>query len=100
MRAGGWTPLMYASYYGREGVVRLLLARGARQELQGALCCTALHVAVHRNEPVVVAILCGAAGAAATLALRDENGRTPLALAINFHRAACEAVLRAHGATA
>ena len=100
MRAGGWTPLMYASNYGREGIVRLLLARGARQELQGALSCTALHVAVLCNKPNVVAILCGAEGAAAALVLRDKDGRTPLALAVHLHFAASEAVLRSYGATA
>ena len=96
----GWTPLMLASYYGREGVVRLLLARGARQELQGMNGYAALHWAVDRNVPGVVAILCGAAGAATALALRDIYGRTPLALAIHYNHAACAAVLRAHGATA
>jgi ankyrin repeat protein len=100
MLAGGWTPLMLASYYGREGVVRLLLARGARQELQSSNGFAVLHWAVSFNEPGVVAILCGAAGAAAALALRDGSGRTPLALAIYLHYAACGAVLRAHGATA
>ena len=100
MVASGLTPLTLAICYGHEGVVRLLLARGARQELQGELGYTALHWAVNCNKPGVVAILCGAAGAAAALALRDSSGRTPLALAIQFHHAACEVVLRAHGATA
>jgi ankyrin repeat protein len=100
MRAGGWTPLTLAICHGHEGVVRLLLARGARQELRDMRGYTALHWAVSDARPNIVAILCGAAGAAAAFALRDKDGRTPLALAINFHRAACEAVLRAHGATA
>ena len=91
---------MLASFYGREGVVRLLLARGARQELRDTRGYTALHWAVSDARPNMVAILCGAAGAPATLALRDEDGRTPLALAIHLHRATCEAVLRAHGVTA
>ena len=37
---------------------------------------------------------------ATALALQDSSGRTPLALAIYLHHAACEALLRAHGATA
>jgi ankyrin repeat protein len=41
--SGDWTPLMLASWYGHEGVVRLLLARGARQELQDSGGMTALH---------------------------------------------------------
>ena len=80
--------------------MRLLLARGARQEPQGVLGYTALHWAVLRNVPGVVSALCGAAGAATALALRDNSGYTPLALAIHYHHAACGAVLRAHGATA
>ena len=98
--AGGLTPLMLASSNGYEGVLRLLLARGARQELEGVHGFTALHWAVDCNRPGVVAILCGAAGAATALALRDSEGRTPLALTIYHNYAACEAVLRAHGATA
>ena len=98
--AGDWTPLALASYHGHEGVVRHLLARGARLELQGVLSYTALHLAVLCNKHGVVAALCGAAGAASALALRNKDGRTPLALAIHYHRAACEAVLRAHGVTA
>jgi hypothetical protein len=96
--ASSLTPLMWACVRGHEGVVRLLLARSARQELQSSNGYTALHWAVDRNTPGVVAALCGAAGAAAALALRDRDGRTPLALAIHSHCAACEAVLRAYGA--
>ena len=98
--ACGWTPLMWACQGGGEGVVRLLLARGARQEPQSASGYTALHWAVICKKLGIVAILCGAAGAASALALRNKDGRTPLALAIHLHRATCEAVLRAHGVTA
>jgi ankyrin repeat protein len=81
--------------------VRLLLSRGAKQELQDDWGYTALHSAVSGNRPAVVALLCAAPGAAAALALKTDAAhysRTPLAPAINFGRAACEAVLRAHGA--
>ena len=96
----GWTPLMRASWQGREGIVRLLLVRGARLELQSSAGRTALHHTVYGNQAVVLEALCSAQGAAAALALRDSAGRTPLALAILFGHAACEAVLRAHGAPA
>jgi ankyrin repeat protein len=96
----GWTSLMSASYEGHEGVLRLLLARGARQELQRSIGRTALHYAVINNYPGVVALLCAAPGAAAVRALRGEVGHTPLGLAIARGHAACEAVLRAHGAAA
>jgi hypothetical protein len=96
------TPLMRASLYGHEAVVRLLLSRGAKQELQDNGNDTALHWAVYGDNPVIVALLCAAPGAAAALAMRQNNGqnngRTPLSYAIHRGRAACEAVLRAHGA--
>jgi hypothetical protein len=97
-----WTALMSASFNGHESVVRLLLSRGAKQELQNN-GYTALHWAVEGGRPGVVAMLCAAPGAAAALALKTDalHGRcTPLALAIHLGHAKCEAVLRAHGASA
>ena len=94
----GWTALMAASFSGLESVVRLLLSRGAKQELQNDIGYTALHFAVNGDHPAVVALLCAASVAAAALALKTSAGRTPLAMAIHCGRAACEAVLRAHGA--
>jgi len=93
----GWTPLSMACYQGHKGVMRLLLARGARQELQPSEG-TALHNAVSRNLSNIVALLSGSPVFAAALALRDRDGRTPLTAAIANGHAACEAVLRAHGA--
>ena len=98
---GGWTALMGASLKGRESIVRLLLLRGANQELQSGSGYTALHMAVRGDRPAVVALLCAAPGAAAALALKTiavYGSWTPLAMAIHLGRAACEAVLRAHGA--
>ena len=92
-----YTPLSTACFEGHEGVVRLLLARGARQELQPGLGM-ALHLAILSNHVAIVKLLSAAPGFAAALALRDEDGRTPLALAIHIGRAACEAALRACGA--
>jgi len=90
-----------ASFYDHEAVVRLLLSRGAEQELQSASGFTALHWAVDGDRPGVIELLCAAPGATAALALKtgvDEGRRTPLALAIHRGLVACEAVLRAHGA--
>jgi ankyrin repeat protein len=90
---------MWASYKGHEGVVRLLLARGARQDLQDSSGNAALHDALYLGDCAsVVALLCAAPGAAAALALRNQNGDTPLGLAVAHASAACEAVLRARGA--
>jgi hypothetical protein len=93
-----FTPLMAACWMGREAVVRLLLLCGAKQELKNDGGRTALLVAVQHNQPSVIALLCAAPGAATALSLKNSDGRSPLAEAIHLHFAACEAVLRAHGA--
>jgi len=99
---GDFSALMHASREGREGIVRMLLARGARPEMQmnGDSRWSALHLAVLNNHSGVVALLCAAPGADAALALR-KDGRTPLGEAVARGKAACEAceaVLRARGA--
>ena len=75
------TPLMFASMFGHEGVVRLLLARGAKVGLQDEGGWTALHCAVARDQADVLKLLCAAPGAAAALALRSKDGRTPFTYA-------------------
>ena len=77
----------------------MLLARGAKQELQVGTDLTALHWAAIASNRSILELLCAAPGAAVARSLRDKDGRTPLALAIHHRFAASEAVLRAHGAT-
>ena len=98
MGGEGCTPLMAASSQGHEGVVRLLLKNGAKLDLRDERDFTALHWASGNDHAVVLEALCSAQGAAAALALRDLSGQSPLAMAIAYGHAACEAVLRAHGA--
>ena len=74
----GSTALVLASRKGHEGAVRLLLARGARQELQGEDRLTALHCASQDCYVGIVEQLCAAPGAAAALVLCDTDGDTPL----------------------
>ena len=95
----GWTPLMDASMRGNEDVVRLLLERGARLELQDLLRDTALHHAVAGHHAVVLEALCSSQGADAAYALRNKDFRTPLAIAVFIGRTACEEG-GAHGAPA
>jgi len=95
----GTTPLMSACMWGQEAAVRLLILRGAKQELQDNEGDTVLHIAVDRGHTGIVELLCSAPGAAAALALKNSTGETPLGLAlIHGERADCVAVLRAHGA--
>jgi ankyrin repeat protein len=95
----GWTPLIIASCNGRERAVRLLLARGARQELQNEDGDTALHYAAKRGHVGIVEQLCAAPGATIALALRDRYGDRPLALAVRYGYAAIASALRARGAS-
>ena len=69
---------MIASNLGCKGAVRLLLARGARLELQNHAGETALHLAVYKNNEAVVAMQCAAPSAAAAVALRDDRNRTAI----------------------
>ena len=93
---GGSTVLERASYNGNVGVVRVLLARGAKQVRPGTTD-TAMHRAVYRNRIEVVKLLLAAPGASDTLKTK-HNGRTPLKIAIDIGHAEIVALLRAAGA--
>lgn len=98
---GGWTPLIYAAYYGHKSIVELLLANNANinqtsqvlidriqityQQQKGVMYrivfqtgCSALYRACTANRPEMVQLLLEA-GADVNLATKD--GRTPLAVA-------------------
>jgi ankyrin repeat protein len=89
---------MWASQEGHKGAVRLLLARGARQELQNENGWAALHYAAKNGHTGVVELLCAASGAIAALTLRNRHGCTPLEIADRKDHAAIASVLRAYGA--
>jgi len=93
----GWTALELASFYGHVGVVRALLARGAKQVRPGKTD-TAMFWAVFNNHIEVVKLLLAAPGASDALKTKDGFGRTPLKLAISNGGAEIEALLRAAGA--
>ena len=89
----GDSALIIASEKGHGDAVRLLLARGARQELQNKVGASALHRAAEEGHADVVEQLCSAPGAAAAVSLRVKNGNVPLALAVRAGHAAIATVL-------
>ena len=93
---GIWTALEAASVNGHVGVVRMLLARGAKQVRPGATD-TAMYLAVHYNHIEVVKLLLAAPGASDALKTK-HGGRTPLKIAIDDGHAEMVALLRAAGA--
>ena len=93
---GELTALELASAFGHVGVVRVLLARGAKQVRPGETY-TAMFWAVLQNRIDVVKLLLAAPGASDALKTK-HGGRTPLKIAIDLGRAEIEALLRAAGA--
>ena len=92
------TPLMFACFKGHESIVRLLLARGARQELTSTRGHTAMHAAASVGAAGCLSLLCAAPGAAAALRHEDKEGKTPLLLASSAGIEGAVRVLLEHGA--
>jgi len=92
------TSLMRASRAGKLDVVRLLLARGARQELRDHDGWTALYCAALAGSSEIASLLCNAPGGVAALSRRCNDGKTPLDAAEGGGHLACAAMLRARGA--
>jgi len=55
--ANGWTPLMWAVFWGREGLARLLLARGAKAGTRSKEGFTALSIASRHGHDACAALL-------------------------------------------
>ena len=90
------TALQRASLNGHVGIVRVLLARGAKQVRPGMIY-TAMYAAVINNHIEVVKLLLAAPGASDALKI-ERSGRTPLKCAIIRGQAEMVALLRAAGA--
>lgn len=77
-----FTPLLVAVYWGRAGVVRLLLERGASLTARdSARGMTALLWAAHRGHYDIVELLCQQANDADSMSSRNNLGQDALALA-------------------
>ena len=93
---GGMTALELASDWGHVGVVRALLARGAKQ-VRPDETYTAMYLAVSSDYIEVVKLLLAAPGASDALKTKTD-GHTALKWAINHGHAEIVALLRAAGA--
>ena len=101
----GNTPLIHASYHGRQKMIDRLVRRGAELDAQSNNGWTALHVAVGQEHLGVVGQLLQA-GADVTVRNRlfgqgenkEQVSDTPLDLAINFDLPEFTHLLRKHGA--
>lgn len=91
----GATLLHYAASVGREDVVRLLLARGARQLPDDIDESTPLHKAAESGSAAAAAAL---VLAGALVDARDEAGRTPLFVAAQAQSCDVAELLVRHGA--
>lgn len=96
----GRTPIMHAVFGGYEDVVRSLLSHGARiGNLDGEFSTTALHLAVtHRRDDLLRLFLSQGLRGRVLLDCYDDNGRTPLHLAIDTGFEAGVVVLLHYGA--
>ena len=92
----GMTALERVSYWGHVGVVRVLLARGAKQVRPGKTD-TAMFWAAERNHIEIVKLLLAAPGASDALKTK-HYGYTPLRYAIDHGHAKIVTLLRAAGA--
>ena len=104
----GTTALVLACEARNSKLVRLLLARGARQDSPSHRGYhrgyTGLHVAVYNDDAEIVSLLAAAPRFAAALTLRAPDFRnggsimTPLEMAVFYGRRKIKAILRANGA--
>ena len=101
----GNTPLIHASYHGRQKMIDRLVRHGANLDAQSNNGWTALHVAVGQEHHEVVGQLLRA-GVKASMRNRlfgqgenqEQVSDTPLDLAINFDLPEITKLLRKHGA--
>eukprot|EP00441_Pelagodinium_beii_P007287 CAMPEP_0197701588 /NCGR_PEP_ID=MMETSP1338-20131121/123445_1 /TAXON_ID=43686 ORGANISM="Pelagodinium beii, Strain RCC1491" /NCGR_SAMPLE_ID=MMETSP1338 /ASSEMBLY_ACC=CAM_ASM_000754 /LENGTH=218 /DNA_ID=CAMNT_0043285303 /DNA_START=36 /DNA_END=689 /DNA_ORIENTATION=- len=86
----GFTPLQLAVLQGKDGAVRILVAAGAKRDIQTAEGQTALHMAANLNQPACIQafIDCGT-----PVNTADLMGQTPLQSAASLGHLECVEVL-------
>lgn len=100
----GYSPLCAACDAQQVDMVRMLLARGARQDVPDFKDSTGLHLATYCNNIEIVSLLVKAPGFDKVLEIRTADYQyggtfmTPLEMAIFYERPEIEAILRANGA--
>ena len=90
----GWTALQMAVSNGHYKVVEALLKAGANPDIANAAGDCALHIAINKDNPDILRLLCGTADLSTT----DSISRTPLNLAIQKNRYGLARTLVALGA--
>ena len=79
--ANGWSPLIYASYFGHTGIAEILIKKGAAVDQASKVGCTPLYWACSRGHNDVVDILITAG---ANINAESGDGRTPLVAAARW----------------
>jgi len=77
----GWTPLHFAANSGKERLVALLLSRGARADVRNCHGCLPVHYAAELLHGAGLDLLIGRGH----LDVRDNEGKTPLAHAVECY---------------
>ena len=102
----GYSPLCLACDAQYVDIARMLLARGARQDVPNNYGCTGLHLTTYYNNKVIVRLLAAAPFFKEALEIRASDIRhgagvqlmTPLEMAIFYDVPEIEAILRENGA--
>ena len=92
----GWTPLLYAAYYGFDAICMTLLAQGAAvTDVVPDTLCTPLHIACEHGHTAVVEILIRHQS---SLTAKTRLGYTPLHSASSMDHLGCVVALCRAGA--
>jgi Ankyrin repeats (3 copies)/Ankyrin repeat len=98
-QGGNWAPLIVAAYYGHLKAVQMLLEHDADIHIRNRLGMTALHAAANLSSRDQADIMRVLLDYGAIIDAEDEDGRTPLQLALARGIDDNATLLKEHGAT-